>query len=102
MERLQKAHFTSRETTSFKYRDGVIGRYGLVTANNSIAVDPKIIPPNSKVEIDGVGKRSAHDTGDSIKSYHVDNFLGAGKDVVKDWLRGGINGRQRKIKFLGD
>lgn len=92
---MQKAHFTSRETTSFKYRDGVIGRYGLVTANNSIAVDPKIIPPNAKVEIDGVGKRSAHDTGDSIKFYHVDNFLGAGKDVVKGWFRGGINGRKK-------
>lgn len=92
----------SRNTTTFKYVTGVNGKFGLVKENRSIAIDPTIIPARSRVEIDGVGERSADDTGGGINSYHIDNFLGAGKAVVKAWLRGGVNGTQRKVKFLGD
>lgn len=92
----------SRNTTSFKYANGVNGKFGLVTENHSIAIDPTIIPPGARVEIDGVGERSADDTGGGIDFYHIDNFLGAGKAVVKAWLRGKVNGTQRKVKYLGD
>ena len=87
--------------TSFKYVQGVIGKYGLVTENRSIAVDAHVIPPHAKVNIDGVGDRSADDKGSAIRDYHIDNFLGAGAAVVKTWMRGGVNGTKRRVKYLG-
>lgn len=94
-------HVMSQEKTSFKYVEGVKGKYGLVTENHSIAVDPAVIPPHSKVEIDGLGVRFADDKGGGIAGFHIDNFLGAGEKVVKEWLHGKINGRKVKVKYLG-
>lgn len=85
----------------FEYTDGFHGKMGDIIENHSIAVDIKIIPKKGKVEIDGVGKRVADDTGGAIKLYHIDNFLGSGKAVVKAWLKGGVNGTKRRVKYLG-
>jgi 3D (Asp-Asp-Asp) domain-containing protein len=85
----------------FDYATGFHGKFGDITENHSIAVDIKIIPKKSKVEIDGVGLRVADDSGGAIKLYHIDNFLGSGKAVVKAWLKGGVNGTQRRVKYLG-
>jgi 3D (Asp-Asp-Asp) domain-containing protein len=86
---------------SFAYADGVQGAFGSVSENHSIAVDPNIIPPNSRVNVNGIGDRSADDRGSGINGYHIDNFLGGGTAVVKAWKSGGINGTQQRIKFLG-
>jgi 3D (Asp-Asp-Asp) domain-containing protein len=85
----------------FGYADTVQGKYGEVKENCSIAVDKTIIPPKAKVKIEGVGERSADDAGGAIKLYHIDNFLGAGKLVVKAWLSGGVNRTKRRVKYLG-
>jgi 3D (Asp-Asp-Asp) domain-containing protein len=84
---------------SFSYADGVQGAFGPVTENHSIAVDPNIIPPNSRVNVGSVGDRSADDRGSGINGYHIDNFLVSA--VVQAWKTGGINGTQQRIKFLG-
>jgi len=89
------------KSASFVYSPEVRGAYGLVTKNHSIAVDPEVIPERAHVEIDGIGIRFADDNGHGIKKYHIDNFLGAGEVVVKTWLRGGINGTKRRVKYIG-
>lgn len=88
-------------SASFVYSSEVRGAYGPVTKNHSIAVDPRVIPEHARVEIEGVGTRFADDNGHGIKDYHIDNFLGAGENVVKAWLRGGINGTKRNVKYIG-
>ncbi|MFC0253485.1 3D domain-containing protein [Massilia consociata] len=85
----------------FAYAKGIHGTYADLKENYSIAVDRKIIPKKARVEIDGLGERVADDSGGGIKLYHIDNFLGSGKAVVTAWLRGGINGTQRRVKYLG-
>jgi len=93
-------HVSSKSTT-FSYVTAQKGRFGLVKENHSIAVDPHVIPPRAKVEIEGLGVRFADDKGSKILSYHIDNFLGVGNAVVTAWLRGGINGTRRRVKYLG-
>lgn len=93
---------TNPSAAIFKYADDVRGAYGIVKENHSIAVDKSVIPKKAKVEIDGLGERVADDAGGAIDLYHIDNFLGSGKAVVKAWLKGGINGTERRVKYLGD
>jgi 3D (Asp-Asp-Asp) domain-containing protein len=95
-ERLEKP-----DSAIFAYATGFHGKFADITEDHSIAVDIKIIPKKSKLEIDGVGLRMADDTGGGIKLYHIDNFLGSGKAVVKAWLMGGVNGTNRRVKYLG-
>ncbi|MEW6759589.1 MAG: 3D domain-containing protein [Pseudomonadota bacterium] len=85
----------------FKYATGVHGKYDDLKENYSIAVDKNVIPKKAKVEIDGLGERVADDSGGAIDLYHIDNFLGSGKAVVKVWLKGGINGTHRRVKYIG-
>jgi 3D (Asp-Asp-Asp) domain-containing protein len=85
----------------FAYVKGVHGRFDDLKENSSIAVDQTIIPKQARVEIQAVGERVADDTGGSIDLYHIDNFLGFGKAVVKAWLKGGVNGTERRVKYLG-
>lgn len=73
---------------SFSYSSSVMGAFGEVRENRSIAVDPTVIPKNARVFIDVLGERFADDRGSAIKNYHIDNFLGCGKSVVAAWLRG--------------
>jgi len=94
-------HVNTQASVSFSYADGVMGAFGGVTENHSIAVDPHVIPKKGRVNIDSVGDRFADDRGSAIHEYHIDNFLGAGKTVVTVWLHGGINGTQRRVKYLG-
>lgn len=85
----------------FAYATGIHGNYDDLIEKSSIAVDKFVIPKKAKVQIEGLGERVADDSGGSINLYHIDNFLGAGKAVVKDWLKGGINGTERRVKYLG-
>lgn len=85
----------------FTYANGIHGKYDDLKENYSIAVDKAVIPKKAKVMIDGIGVRVADDSGGAIDLYHIDNFLGSGKKVVKAWLKGGINGTDRRVKYLG-
>lgn len=85
----------------FAYANGIHGSYDDLKENYSIAVDKNVIPKKAKVEIEGVGERVADDSGGAIDLYHIDNFLGTGKAVVKAWSKGGINGTKRQVKYIG-
>ncbi len=95
-------YVNTQSSVSFAYADGVIGSFNPVSANHSIAVDPHVIPKKAKVNIEGVGDRWADDRGSAIITYHIDNFLGAGQAVVTAWLKGDVNGTQRRVKYLGE
>lgn len=86
---------------TFAYASTVQGAFGAVTAGHSMAVDPAVIPPHGKVDIDSIGTRYADDRGSRIRGYHIDNFLGAGNGVVQTWQASGLNSTQRKVKFIG-
>lgn len=86
----------------FAYATGIHGKYDDLKENYSIAVDKDVIPKKAKVTIDGLGERVADDSGGAIDLYHIDNFLGTGRAVVKAWLKGGVNGTKRRVKYLGD
>ena len=94
-------YIEDRDGVTFQYLKQYGGKWRAVQEDRSIAVDPKKIPPLSKVHIDSVGDRFADDTGSMIIGHHIDNFLGAGKEVVALWLNGGVNGTHRNVKFLG-
>ncbi|HEX6084958.1 MAG TPA: 3D domain-containing protein [Thermoanaerobaculia bacterium] len=64
--------------------------------NVSIAVDTEKIPMFSNVNIQNVGNRTAHDTGDRIQNYHIDVFAGLGRAAVANW--GNFNGT---VRYLG-
>jgi 3D (Asp-Asp-Asp) domain-containing protein len=95
-------HLANPSAAEFAYANGIHGKYDDLKENYSIAVDKAVIPKKAKVEIDGLGERVADDSGGAIDLYHIDNFLGSGKAVVKAWLKGGINGTKRRVKYLGN
>jgi 3D (Asp-Asp-Asp) domain-containing protein len=49
----------------------------------TIAVDPKIIPKHSSVNVQIIGSRTALDTGGGIKGYHIDEYLGPQPKLCK-------------------
>ena len=51
----------------------------------TIAVDPDIIPLGSDVYIEGIGTRTAQDTGTGIQGYHIDLYVGAGQAASAGW-----------------
>jgi 3D (Asp-Asp-Asp) domain-containing protein len=94
-------YIADRRGVTFQYLAEYGGKWNSVKENHSVAVDPRKIPPLAKLLIEGVGERFADDTGSMIMGYHIDHFLGAGREVVSTWLKGGVNGTKRKVKFLG-
>lgn len=61
-----------------------------VQANRTIAVDPKVIPLGSKVEIEGFGTFTAEDTGSAVKGNIVDIYFNTHQEAL-NWGR-------RKVK----
>jgi 3D (Asp-Asp-Asp) domain-containing protein len=94
-------HIQDPAQVTFAYANSVQGSFGPVTENHSIAVDKTVIPPRAHVNIEGVGDRYADDRGSAIVGNHIDNFLGAGAGVVQTWMHGGVNGTQRRVKYIG-
>jgi 3D (Asp-Asp-Asp) domain-containing protein len=52
-------------------------------AGTTIAVDPKIIPKKSTVNVKIIGSRKAQDTGGMINGYHIDEYVGAQPKLCK-------------------
>ncbi|MBO0993017.1 3D domain-containing protein [Bacillus sp. SD088] len=52
-----------------------------------IAVDPKVIPLGSKVQVEGYGTAVAGDTGGAIKGKKIDLFMPAKSDATKFGVR---------------
>lgn len=61
----------------------------------TIAVDPSIIPLGSDVDIEGIGTRTAQDTGGRIVGYHIDVYVGVGQSAMAEW-----NNRQSTVRYL--
>ena len=59
-----------------------------------IAVDPRVIPPGSKVWVEGYGEAIAGDTGGAIKGNKIDVFVPTKADAYK-WGR-----KQVKIRIV--
>lgn len=87
------------EATAF-YNSGLNGNHITATGNptcynpsgwSTIAVDPKVIPLNTKVYIEGYGFGIAHDTGGAIKGDIIDVFM-PNKDATYAW------GRKKGVK----
>ncbi len=51
----------------------------------TIAADPNIIPLGSDVFIEGIGTRTAQDTGGAITGYCIDVYVGIGQAAMDDW-----------------
>jgi 3D (Asp-Asp-Asp) domain-containing protein len=72
-------------TTYFHVVNQIRTASGRALGPNSIAVDRNYIPLGTSVEIDGLGVRSADDTGNRINGYHIDYFNGFGRAVCRGW-----------------
>lgn len=64
------------------------------SAGSTIAVDPKVIPQKSTVNLDIIGQRHAMDTGGGIKGYHIDEYVGPQPKLCKQLGR-----RQSGVTF---
>ena len=95
------------ETARLRSTDGAHGSFADVVQDQSIAVDPRVVPARSRVSIsssDGarnLGERHADDTGGGIHGYHIDHFSGAGSAATTRWNSAGGDMRNAKVKFLG-
>ena len=58
--------------------------------NWTIAVDPKIIPINSIVEIEGIGTFKAQDTGSAIKGHKIDIYFESHQKALEFGKKHGI------------
>jgi len=59
----------------YTYVDEIKTTNGRIVSEDSVAVDPRIIPLGSRIYIEGIGERIATDTGDKIKGHHIDVFM---------------------------
>jgi len=65
-------------------------------AGTTIAVDPVKVPMGANVNIENLGNRTAQDTGDRIRGYHIDNFAGFGRAAMANWRN-----LQSLVTYLG-
>lgn len=64
------------------WADGITYTGGLATENRTIAVDPKVIPLGSVVEIAGQ-QYVAEDIGGAIKGNHIDIYMDSHAEALK-------------------
>jgi 3D (Asp-Asp-Asp) domain-containing protein len=67
--------FTMRAYTHYKNPPSRTASGTIPTHGRTIAVDPRVIPLGSVIEIEGIGKRIAEDTGNHVKGKKLDMFL---------------------------
>lgn len=94
------AYTKSVESTAF-YNSGSNGNHTTATGNSTvynpsgwstIAVDPRVIPLNTKVYVEGYGFAMAHDTGGAIKGNIIDVFMPS-REAAYRW------GRKKGVKI---
>ncbi|UOF90428.1 LysM peptidoglycan-binding domain-containing protein [Fodinisporobacter ferrooxydans] len=62
---------------------GITSSGKVAKENETIAVDPTVIPLGSLVYIEGIGYRKAEDTGGAIKGNHIDVFFSDEQQAVR-------------------
>jgi 3D (Asp-Asp-Asp) domain-containing protein len=66
----------------------VFTAYGYVAQEGiTIATDPDIIPPGTKVYIEGIGVRVAQDVGGAIKGYDIDIYFEDHSNLIDTAVR---------------
>lgn len=75
------------DCASTVYTGGGTTASGLPASENVIAVDPRVIPLGTRVYIDGVGFRTAADTGGSIKGNFIDIYYNSGNPALAGYGR---------------
>ncbi len=66
-----------------KWADGITASGTKATAKRTIAVDSKLIPLGSKVEIEELGTYIAEDTGSAIKGKIIDIYFDTHEEALK-------------------
>mgnify|MGYP001074600999 CR=1 FL=1 len=66
-----------------KWADGITASGTKATAKRTIAVDSKLIPLGSKIEIEGLGTYIAEDTGSAIKGKIIDIYFDTHEEALK-------------------
>ncbi len=70
---IEKSNYTSYTATAYCLKGKTAS--GTRVSIGTLAVDPKIIPLGSKVEIEGYGLFTALDTGSAIKGKRLDLWM---------------------------
>lgn len=79
--------------------DGITASGNIVKENCTIASDWDVLPPGTKVFIEGIGIRTVEDKGGAVKGNHIDVYLNKSDDEIKKlgvktakvYLIGGVN-----------
>jgi len=86
--------FTMRAYTHYANRLSRTASGTVPTHGRTIAVDPRVIPLGTVIEIESLGKRVAEDTGSQIKGKKLDLFLPS----VQACMQFGV--RSRKVYII--
>jgi|GEM_PF-5532101 len=89
-------HFRMTAYTRYAQSSGRTASGTRPSHERTVAVDPRVIPLGTKLEIEGVGIRIAEDTGRRIKGKQLDVFLPS----VQACARFGV--RSRKVYVIDD
>ena len=87
-------HFRMTAYTEYRQSSGRTASGTRPSHERTVAVDPRVIPLGTKIEIEGVGVRIAEDTGRLIKGRKLDVFLPS----VQACTRFGV--RSRKVYII--
>jgi len=79
-----------RVVSTARTKTGVIPQVG-----RTVAVDPRVIPLGTRLQIDGIGERIAEDTGRAIKGRRIDLFVGSHEEGRRFGVR-----RDKKVRIL--
>jgi 3D (Asp-Asp-Asp) domain-containing protein/LysM repeat protein len=69
---------------------GITASGQVAKENETIAVDPDVIPLGSLVYIEGLGYRKAEDTGGAIKGNHIDVFFSDDNKALEFGVKEGV------------
>jgi len=83
-----------RAYTRYAQSSGRTASGTVPTNGRTIAVDPRVIPLGTVIEIEGLGKRIAEDTGSHVKGKKLDLFLSS----VQACTQFGV--RSRKVYII--
>ena len=75
------------DCTSTVYTGGGTTASGVPASESVIAVDPKVIPLGTRVYVDGIGFRTAADTGGAIKGNSIDIYYNSNNPALAGYGR---------------
>lgn len=70
-----------------RWSDGVTASGSIATAGRTVAVDPSLWPIGTCLEVPGLGRRIAEDTGSAIQWRSVDVFFESHREALEFGVR---------------